>query len=376
MTQPAAQRRRRLLRRWRAAGAAGVGASLAIVVMALVAALSGGDPPGHDSPSPTEVPMPRRIAYVPYWDQDRAFEVVRQNLDLLDEVSPVWYSLDSRGHVVLADAENTTVDRSTVQALREHGIRVIPTVTNLRDGEWDPLVVRTVLHDPTAMTTHVNALVELAVTEGYDGIDIDYEDLRAADRSAFSRFVAELGAALRAEGKLLTVAVHPKTSDAGYDERNLAQDYRAIGAAADQVRVMTYDYSWESSPAGPQAPARWVEQVIAWTVSQVPPDKVILGVVVLGYDWTDGGGVTVDYEQARSTAQAHGATIRRSDDGTPWYRYRDPSGNRHEVWYEDAKSAGEKLELVSRYGLGGAFVWRLGGEDPDVWRAIRAAPWS
>jgi len=256
--------------------------------------------------------------------------------------------------------------------MQARGIRVVPTVTNLRNGDWDLDLVPTMLHDPGARRTHLRALVELARTEGYDGIDIDYESLNAADRKAYTAFLTELGRRLHAEGKLLTASVHPKTSDAGDDERNRAQDYRAIGAAVDQVRVMTYDYSWDTSSPGPVAPATWVEKVIAWTVTQIPADKVVLGIDLLGYDWTGGRGVTVSHQRAQSLADAHDARVRRTGDGSPWFAYRDSSGQRHEVWWGDARSARAKLALVDQYGLGGVFFWRLGGEDSRLWPEVRA----
>lgn len=350
---------------------AAVSVALAGLVLAMILTSRERDDASRDddgqAASTAAAAEPKRIGYVPYWDQHRGFDVVRQRLDLFDQVSPVWYSLEPTGSIVLADAEHATVDRRSVRELQANGIEVIPTVTNLRNGDWEPHLVQGMLHDPAAVRTHVRELVELAVREGYDGIDIDYEHLEAADRQQFSDFLAMLGDALRDEGKLLTVAVHPKTSEEGDDERNVAQDFAAIGAAADQVRVMTYDYSWEDSPPGPVAPAGWVEDVIEWTVTQVPADKVVLGVVLLGYDWADGHGHTVDFEQARATAEANNVTIRRSADGSPWFRYRDASGARHEVWFEDAVSVAAKLELVAEYGLGGAFFWRLGGEHTDVW---------
>jgi spore germination protein YaaH len=48
----------------------------------------------------------------------------------------------------------------------------------------------------------------------YDGIDVDYEDLEANDRDAYSTFLRELAAAVHAAGKILTSTVHPKVSDA------------------------------------------------------------------------------------------------------------------------------------------------------------------
>jgi spore germination protein len=355
--------------RWHAVGAL---ASVAIACMAVVV-VTADDTAEPDGAPRTEESMPTRIGYVPYWDQRRALEVVRQQPDMFDQVSVVWYSLDPSGRIVLTDDTYTHVNPQAVREMQTHGIQVIPTVTSLRNGRWNADIVQRMLHDPAARRTHIRELVDLAVTKGYDGIDIDYEDLSGEDRTAYTRFLTELGDELHAEGKLLATAVHPKTSNAGYDERNLAQDYQAIGAAVDQVRVMTYDYSWDTSPPGPVAPAAWVEKVIAWTVTQIPRRKVVLGIDLMGYDWSGGRGVTVGHRHAQALADKHAATVHRSDDGTPWFTYRDSSGDRHEVWFEDARSASAKLELVSEYDLGGIFFWRLGGEDSNVWPATRAA---
>lgn len=314
---------------------------------------------------------PTVAAYVPYWDQTRGFSSAFSEVDLVDEVSPFWYSLHPDGSVVLADGANTRVDLEAVRALQGRGIRVLPTVTNLRDGDWSPETVQAVLHDDAVRAAHVRNLVDLTVSEGYDGIDIDYENLAARDREVYTAFVSELGQALHDQDKLLTTSVHPKVSDEGYDERNVAQSFSAIGEAVDQVRVMTYDHSWETSPPGPVAPSGWVEDVIAWTTTQIPPDKVVLGIALLGYDWVDGRGTTVDHTQAVELAREHGATIRRNEDGAPSFTYTDDQGRSHEVWWEDAVSAARKLPLVAEYDLGGIFLWRLGGEDRAIWTAVR-----
>jgi hypothetical protein len=199
---------------------------------------------------------PKVIGYVPYWDQERGFATVRQHLALFDEISPVWYSLDTAGRVILSDPENTVVDRPTVRFLQDNGIKVIPTITDLRDGDWDPAAVSSMLRDPARRRAHVQRIAQLVATEAYDGIDIDYEDLQATDRTTYSAFLRELADELHSEGKLLTSTVHPKVSDAGDDERNVAQDFRAIGAVVDEVRVMTYDLPLGNIAAWPDRPGR------------------------------------------------------------------------------------------------------------------------
>jgi spore germination protein YaaH len=325
------------------------------------------------TPAPNAGPRvrPKLVAYVPYWDQERGFASLSHNLRMFDEVSPLWYAPTPDGAVTLADPENTHIDLPTVRMLQGRGIRVLPTVTNLQDEGEAPAAVGALLHDPAAMRRHVRALVTLAVANGYDGIDLDYESLLATDRSAYSAFLAALSAALHAHGKLLTTSVHPKVSDAGYDQRNQAQDFRAIGAAADEVRVMAYDYHWDTSPPGAVAPAGWVDHVVAWTVSQIPREKVVLGSVLLGYDWIGRNGTTIDHQTASALAAQHHATIHRADDESPWFTYHDDGGRQHTVWWEDASSVAVKLGVARKYGLGGVFFWRLGGEDTAVWPAVR-----
>ncbi|MDQ0287708.1 spore germination protein YaaH [Desulfofundulus luciae] len=54
----------------------------------------------------------------------------------------------------------------------------------------------------------------------------------------------------------------------------------------------------------------------------------------------------------------------------PYFRYIDENSSRHEVWFENASSWAGKLDLVAKYNLKGASIWRLGMEDPDSWRVI------
>ena len=112
-----------------------------------------------------------RIGYVAYWDQKRALDVVWQHPDLFDQVSPVWYSLTPSGRIVLADDHHTHVDPAAVRAMQARGIKVLPTVTNLRNGDWDLDLVPAMLHDQVARRTHIRALVDLVRDQGYDGID-------------------------------------------------------------------------------------------------------------------------------------------------------------------------------------------------------------
>ncbi len=303
-------------------------------------------------------------AWLPYWDQARGFQSFVENAHLFAEVSPFWYEMASATSITpYPNAEAPEV----IAGIKSRGVRLIPTITNNSDSTR----VTTMLSSMVTRAAHVRAVVDLVTVKGYDGIEIDYESMAATDRDRFTAFISQLANALHAEGKTLTVAVHPKTSEPGNWSGPQAHDYAGLGRAVDRLRVMTYDYHWSASGAGPVAPLRWVNEVARFAASQVAPKKVQLGMALYGYDWqgTAGEGVTFDVVMARM--RDYGATRQWSTtDAAPWFSYM-AGGQQHTVWYEDAESIAAKLPIVDRHSLGGAVFWRLGGEDPSVWSLVR-----
>jgi spore germination protein YaaH len=218
----------------------------------------------------------------------------------------------------------------------------------------------------------VAAIVALVERQHYAGIDIDYEDLHASDRSAFTAFITQLAGALHAKGKVLSVDLFAKPDNRGYDQRNVAQDYQAIGQVADQVRLMGYDYHWTSSAPGPVAPIGWIRAVLRYAKTQIPASKIILGVPLFGYDWTGGHGTPVSWLQAFQLSEQYGGQPHfDAASQSPWFAYTDPSGRRHVVWFENGPSTQAKFEAAESAGIGGVYVWMYGLEDTSIWTALR-----
>ncbi|HVE62553.1 MAG TPA: glycosyl hydrolase family 18 protein [Mycobacteriales bacterium] len=331
-----------------------------VVVLPLLGALA---------PSRAAAAAPRRVtAWLPYWDQARGYQSFLANADLYSALSPFWYAMAPNGTV---QGYPGSGDKTIVAGIRAKGVRVLPTITN----DFDPARVRTMLATKTSQSRHVTALVNLVKANGYDGLDVDYESLYASDRTRFSAFISRLATALHAAGKKLSVAVHPKTSEPGSWSGPQAQDYKAIGAAADTVRVMAYDYSWGTSAAGPVAPLNWVDDVARFAAGQIAPSKVELGMPLYGYDWVGSMGTGVTHEEVMARRTAYSATSQWSSTAqSSWFSYV-ADGVTHTVWYADAASVAAALPVVDRYGLAGAAFWRLGGEDAATWAAVRAR-WS
>jgi spore germination protein len=325
--------------------------------------------------SPARAIVAKRVSgNLVFWDQARGFDSIVANADVFSEISPFWYRVLADGRIVpyTTAAGGSYEDPAILGFLRSRGILVMPTVANIIDGVWDGALVSKMIADPQLRDVNLTALVNLAVTKGYDGLDLDYENLRASDRAAFTSFVEQLAGALHAHGKLLSVNVYAKTSEPGTWDGPQAQDWRAIGQAADQVRIMTYEYSWSTSPPGPVAPVTWVNDVVAYATSQIPPAKILQGIPFYGYDWVGERGTDLVWTQAMDLASHFAAPLMwDSASASPWLQYSSGSA-RHTVWFENGSSVGAKLDVTRVHDVGGIAVWRLGGEDPANWSAVRS----
>ncbi|WP_017974478.1 glycosyl hydrolase family 18 protein [Actinopolyspora halophila] len=313
------------------------------------------------------------VAALPFWNLGRGEETVLRHSEVFSEVSPWMYGLDSRGGITNQIPRDRAADaESAMGRIRRTELRFTPTVANMTNGKWSYDSVARILHDPQRMKEHVREIVDLVLANDYAGVDIDYEELRAGDRAAFSEFVRRLAEALHAHDRSLSVALFAKASEKGYDQRNAAQDYAAVGRAADQVRLMGYDRHWSTSPPGPVAPVDWIREVLAYARNTIPPEKIVLGVPLYGYDWSAGRGKPVTWSEAVRSAEEHDARVRFDESSrTPWFRYTDAEGERHEVWFENAASSLAKFEVAERAGIGGVYLWMYGAADPETWTRLR-----
>ncbi len=327
----------------------------------------------YPNPHSAAPPGKQVIASLPYWSLDHGTGTVLSNRRTFTEVSPWIYGLDDSGRIVAQYSPGQAAAvAGQLGQLRAAGVPIVPTIANITHGNWSYHPVARVLHNPALMARHIAAIVALVEEHRYAGIDIDYEDLRASDRAAFTSFVTRLAATLHAKGKTLSVALFAKTTNAGTDPRNIAQDYAAIGRAADQVRLMCYDYHWTTSPPGPIAPIWWVREVVRYAKTQIPAHKIILGIPLFGYDWVGHKAIPVSWLQAFRLATEHHVRLHfEASSQAPWFDYTDKAGRKHQVWFENVPSSKAKFGVALGSGVGGVYLWIYGYEDTGTWAALR-----
>ena len=360
--------------------------------------------PNGQTQAAAQQPSQQRVVlgyYVPY--DPTSWQSLAEHIDQLDMVAAQWVTIDACGNLASQD------DQTLKLLAKQHNVRVLPSLLTL--SGW---LNHQLLADDDTAAHAIEQIVSYTLAENYDGFDLDLEGVAAADRPLLTRFVSWLGAALHDPGKLLTLAIPAKERDVttGWAA---AYDYGALGAAADLVTVMAYEFRGSFSDPGSVAPYDWVARVAAFSTSQIAPEKVLLGLSFYGYDWntTSGGTRSLGYPQALALSNHYGAPLMfdlhqqsatfsyEAIAGEPGPRNQstartthqitarnpppcdlqppptpvpapaptpDPGTvQTHEVWLEEAASAEARLAIADRYGTGGVATWRLGLEEPRVW---------
>jgi spore germination protein YaaH len=299
-------------------------------------------------------------------------ESMIKNAKLLDEVAFFWYSFDPTGKVTPVGK----VDLSIKRTAQKNGSKAYALVHNMNlSGSvgFDANLAHSVFVNPSARENLVRNLVNLTTKDGWDGISVDIEKTPPGDRNNFSAFIAELSKALKAKDKVLNVSIPAKFVDYPSDLWSGAYDYAAIGKAADQIILMTYDEHGLGTTQGPIASQGWVDRVINFAVGKIPKEKIVMGLPVYSYDWGSNKPLMPDYisyDQTVERAKKHGVEILTDPSAkVPQFIYT-ANGIRHEVFFENVASLKVKMDYALKHKLHGVGIWRLGMEDPAIWSSL------
>lgn len=300
---------------------------------------------------------PEVFAYYYYspWEEFTA------NAGLFSDIALRWFAADSGGNL---NYEYQDKYQKVMQYCRQQGIR-----THLGVALMDKDALHSLLIDPAARRNLIKQMADQVTTDEYDGVNIDFEFIPSTDAACFTQFLRELKAAL-GEDKMLSVAVFART---GQENWPVAYQYREIGKIVDRVVVMAYDYSYADSAPGPVAPLWWVKDVTAYMISNIPREKILLGLPTYGYNWAAGKKAVTVTAPKLAEIQRQYRVVGGFDAASmsPYYTYSDENNQKHTIWLENEASLAEKLNQAAINRLGGIAFWRIGNGFNDLYQVLR-----
>lgn len=297
---------------------------------------------------------------------------VRRALPQLTYLAPFSYRALRDGSLAPLALDNL------LPLAQEAGVTPVMVITNQEGGQFSAELGSILLNDQAVQTRLLDNIVRIARQQGFRDIHFDFEFLRPADREAYNQFLRRAAERIHNEGWLISTALAPKISATQRGEWYEAHDYRAHGQIVDFVVIMTYEWGYSGGPPMAVSPIGPVRQVLEYALTEIPAAKIMMGQNLYGYDWrlpyVRGG----PYARSLSPQDAIRLAARRGvpiefdwESRAPFFYYYDDQGQRHVVWFEDARSIAAKINLVKELRLRGISYWKLGLSFPQNWELLR-----
>ena len=304
----------------------------------------------------------------PFIDQT----LLSTTLPFLTDLTPFTYGFTPAGELVDLD------DAQLISAALRIGVAPLMHLSTLtQEGGFSNELAHLALNDREVQARLIDNIILVLQQKGYRGLDVDFEYVFSEDAGAYAAFLNALTRRLNPLGYPVIAALAPKTSALQRGALYEGHSFAEVGAAVNEVLLMTYEWGYTYGPPMAVAPLPNVRRVVEYAITEIPAHKIWLGVPNYGYDWplpyTKGKtkATSISSQQAVALARRYGVSLRYDDQAqAPWFHYTDLNGTQHEVWFEDARSIQAKLGLIPEYGLTGAGYWNLMRDFPQNWLVL------
>ena len=298
-------------------------------------------------------------------DDSRSVEDFKQHADKLDAVFPTAF------HVSRADGTlQQAIDADTAASLFTGHNLVLPVISNTDgSGNWFPDALASLLDQPIARERLIQQLKDAVIGMHADGINIDFEQLSKNETDNLSAWMKRLVEVFHAEHLLVTIDI--PLNDEVFDAE-------LLGEVTDAIVLMAYDEHFTGGKPGSIAGQVWFTDGIEEMAKRVPPSKLIVALGAYGYDWnltTPAQAEALSFEETMFLAADVGADVQAdAEQLNSHFSYDDEQDQKHEVWFLDAVSAWNEINIARASHIRGFSLWRTGQEDPGIWDFLGAEP--
>lgn len=309
------------------------------------------------------IPVARREKRRPILVNGYAYPSINTNslncvLPFLTFLSPFSYKLTPTAELVSPD------DSDLIFRAQRSAVMPIMVVTNIFDEGFSTEVLSVILASEELQERLIGNILSELTGKNYYGVNMDIEYIAPDDRERYNAFLERLTERLHNEGFIVMSALAPKISADQLGVLYEAHDYAEQGRIVDYVIIMTYEWGYTYGPPLAVSPINEVRRVLDYAVTEIPPEKILMGMPNYGYDWTlpfmrGTPAQSVSLTQAVDLALRYGVEIQFDEQAqTPYFYYTD-NGTQHVVWFDDPRSIDAKLQLIDDYRLAGASWWTV-----------------
>ena len=258
-----------------------------------------------------------------YWDTQRTVRNIMTSSDKIDGISTFAAYYDEREKLFIPD-ETLKISRKLRDSEKTENIQQYLSVVNDKPhSAKDISLVKNKIGTAEKAAEHAAEIVQLAVENEYDGVEIDYEKIRS-DLNLWNQFIVfekDLITLCQKNGLKLRIVLETSTP---------VEDLNFPDGAS--YSVMCYNLYGSGTKPGPKADAEFLKKIAA-KFGSLP--GISYALANGGFDF-DGTGTAKQLTSAEATQLAeekHATPVRNEGSGALTFVYGS-----HTVWYADEKT--------------------------------------
>jgi len=293
---------------------------------------------------------------------------LRSVLPYLTYISVFPFGITEQGSIISPEG-----DERLVRTAREYDAIPLLSLTSLtEEGVFSSDLVNQVLSSQDISQKVIDNTVNAVISKGYGGVDMDFEFIDPNLADEYAAFIDRLKASL-GDGYTVFADLAPKTFASQPGLLYEAHNYPLLGAAADYLFLMTYEWGYMYGPPLAVSPVNNVRSVIEYAISEIPSDKLFMGLPSYGYDWPlpfvkgQTKAESISPDEAVALARRTGTSILYDESAMAPYFYYSKDSVEHVVWFQEARSADSLARLAFAYSLGGIGIWNLMRPFPQLY---------
>ncbi|MGB8451967.1 MAG: LysM peptidoglycan-binding domain-containing protein [Anaerocolumna sp.] len=286
-------------------------------------------------------------------------DILQKNLLYLTYLSVFNYVVAVDGGL------NNIDDTEIINLAKSYGVAPIMVISNVtEEGTVDREMIHNLLISQEIMNNLIKNILSVLKTKGYYGVNLDIPYVMAEDRQLFFDFIAFIADKVHEEGFKVFITITPNSfefdTEAGYESFNYSQ----LGQAADGVIILSYSWGYASEIPIEAAPLNLLVILLEYLLTQIPPEKISIGVSSIGYVWEIPyiQGVSransISNTNAVQLASDVGAEINYNESNLSSYFFITDS-NEYLVYFHDIRSIDTSMRTMSENKLQGADIWNI-----------------
>ncbi|RDU22941.1 LysM peptidoglycan-binding domain-containing protein [Anaerosacchariphilus polymeriproducens] len=282
------------------------------------------------------------------------------------------YRITGNGEIVGSDKDVEVIN--TAKVYETATTLVLTTFSQI--GEINLEIEYDVLLNQRNQDKIIENLLNIIKSKGYNGVNMSIQFITESNQHLYLNFLTNLSNYLHTVGYKVFLTINPGL-EYNVDEIIFKKiNYADFSKVSDGILFLQYDWALINKPPVPISIIT-TSSLLDYIVSQVPLDKIRIGLPTLGYDWQ------LPYVEGKSEANVlyfdsvlalaiETNSVIKYDETylAAYFEYIDNNNNQHIVWFNDARSINSSLKILQSYGIDGIGVWNIMKYFAQMWLVI------